>query len=418
MRKLYDTTCGLYHPAFFRIDLKEEFNFTDWNKNTNHQKSVFLHEYIHYLQDITTTYGYLNFVSISKELQAYLYKAGTQKETIIRIPIIISDIKNEEFDNALRDIYHGDEEYKSCTLIERITVEKNQIFMELIGEEIGSQPEVILHFKNEKYRFGGGCVTESMAYLIESELYQEEKMSRTMPYNACELVCQFMYPQLLKNRNCLIALCDVALMSFHPGLTFYDALVKMKVVNFEPTCVNDVYDFVYKLKKEWKYVEAYTDALEAIDFLYTTRVANTEQLNLWLKEKFKLGYNSRRELNNRDFIIKIANKRTVKEAEEYFLSLMSKFGMPVITDKDNNIYDSNMQQEDMGLLLVFGPLALRKIFSSLTDCQCEMYEFCQQYDQAESVCKTAPWEMVKKEKLCPLAQFWYQFGLENKSVLK
>ena len=46
---------GEYYPAFFEMGLKVD-HMIDLNTCANAEFALFFHEYIHFLQDITTTY--------------------------------------------------------------------------------------------------------------------------------------------------------------------------------------------------------------------------------------------------------------------------------------------------------------------------------------------------------------------------
>lgn len=49
-------------PGFFNIELDIDLheNF-EWNDFSSQEKATLIHEYIHYLQDISTTQGLANF---------------------------------------------------------------------------------------------------------------------------------------------------------------------------------------------------------------------------------------------------------------------------------------------------------------------------------------------------------------------
>lgn len=417
IKRLYAESCGLYEPAFFRIDICENFDFNCWNCNTNHQKAILLHEYIHYLQDISTGYGCRNFVSIAKVLQAYIYKASIQGD-IIKIPINISDIEGAELDSLLGEIYQGDSEFLENCCIDRIEIRNNEFLEEMDQVFAENSPEVLLISKGKEYRFGGMCVMESMAHLIESSIYPSEKMTNCFPYNSCEMVCRYIYPELLKNPQWIIALCDASLRSVQPGLTFYDILKRMKEDQIQLLTCEDIYKYADSFPKKWNYEEQYKETLKMIDYLYNPLATNTKNLNKWLKQKFLLAYQMRKDVNTRNFISKIVSYESRQRAEEYFLNLICFYGMPLITNK-TDIYASNNVQEDIGQALLFGPLALRKIFSGISqNNECEMYKYCKAQNMTKDTCKTAPWKSASDDKLCILGQFCYSFGLENKIIEK
>ena len=55
-----NTTLGSYMPAFFRMNLSFPFPGGEraYERINEKHVSVFIHEYIHFIQDITTYIGY------------------------------------------------------------------------------------------------------------------------------------------------------------------------------------------------------------------------------------------------------------------------------------------------------------------------------------------------------------------------
>ena len=68
MLKLLDSTLGYYLPSFLYIYTEEHIDFENFEANLSETNGTFMHEYCHYLQDISTTYGYNNFVCILQEM--------------------------------------------------------------------------------------------------------------------------------------------------------------------------------------------------------------------------------------------------------------------------------------------------------------------------------------------------------------
>ena len=64
MLERYNTTLGFYEPAIFHMHTIGKGKLNEMEKWSQLQKSTFLHEYIHFLQDITTIQG-LNNIFIS-----------------------------------------------------------------------------------------------------------------------------------------------------------------------------------------------------------------------------------------------------------------------------------------------------------------------------------------------------------------
>lgn len=72
---------GDYVPGFFKISIdKMLFEGITWNDFNSEEKATLVHEYVHFLQDISTTRGTNNFLHVSKMLQLSFAKAYEQAE--------------------------------------------------------------------------------------------------------------------------------------------------------------------------------------------------------------------------------------------------------------------------------------------------------------------------------------------------
>lgn len=66
--KLFDSSYGSYIPAFALIEIEDIIDFQNFENNHDELKGTFIHEYCHYLQDVSTTYGFINFIYSLQEL--------------------------------------------------------------------------------------------------------------------------------------------------------------------------------------------------------------------------------------------------------------------------------------------------------------------------------------------------------------
>ena len=68
MLKLFEDLSGYYLPSFFYIYTEDSIDFQNFESNTAEIKGTFIHEYCHYIQDVSTTYGYTNAIYVLQEL--------------------------------------------------------------------------------------------------------------------------------------------------------------------------------------------------------------------------------------------------------------------------------------------------------------------------------------------------------------
>lgn len=58
--QLYAKTLGFYEPSLFHIHLAYDVKLDEWKNWPDEVLFTFFHEYIHFLQDLTTTSGLYN----------------------------------------------------------------------------------------------------------------------------------------------------------------------------------------------------------------------------------------------------------------------------------------------------------------------------------------------------------------------
>lgn len=412
--KLFGNDFGAYLPGFFKIELDLELhdNFK-WEEFTDSQKATVIHEYIHYLQDISTTHGFSNFNFIAQSINLYLHVAGSSKSNEVIVPI---DLESSETENACKQseligIYEGDTRNKKIHHINKIVREIEDCYG---FEEKMYNINIYYDNKKDPYVFGNRCILESMAYLIEISMYPTELRKNEFPYNSCEVVCENIYPEIGGKISCIVAMCEIALMHYHSGDFFYQLLIDMKKNNYIPQNASDVYRYtiprVEHLYKNFK--QDFSEVVKNIDFLYPEDVKIAKSVSVWLRNKIELGKELR--LRYPNFISKLLDFSNTKDSEKYFLLLMNIFELPLITDKMGGAFSVN---DNLSLMLV--PIAIAQLFSKASDFKCYMYRYCIANNEPQvcEICLENPWKQAEKEQLCPLALYWYKFGLEEK-ILK
>lgn len=211
---------GFYRPSFFSLYIDGEFreNLSDM---TEVDLGTFVHEYIHYLQNITTIFGlqnssfYFNFL--------YDLKKHIVENESITVPL--TQLKHSE------KILRSKIRFKMCNgsnEISNITYDEVRVSVENIIEQNITVESVIMHFflKGKEIHsiiFGNNCVKESMAHLYQ-QIFDSEVKHVTIPYKTAEILCSLINPEILSDKRKLIALCLISLNSQNSGLTFFELL--------------------------------------------------------------------------------------------------------------------------------------------------------------------------------------------------
>lgn len=181
MDRLFNNVSGYYLPAFLYIWLNDSIDFQNFENHSDEVKGTFIHEYCHFLQDVSTTYGYSNFLCL---IQEFLYKVRKEKTE--------SDKDIIEYNRDFHGLHRGDKEIEfDIFFINRIEVRKDELLEELYP---GSNAKMVM------VKYNGNK---------EIQLFAE-------------------------NEVWIIALCELSLLELDSGLFFIKVLRLMKEKKFVP----------------------------------------------------------------------------------------------------------------------------------------------------------------------------------------
>ncbi len=411
MYRLFDTY-GEYVPGFFKISLnKDLFKGIKWTDFDDEEKATFVHEYIHYLQDITTTRGINNFIYVSKILQ--LNFADAAKRDLIELPINIENVADKQayIESELQSFYQGNSEHKKIHHINRICREREELMDKLLENE-SSVFSIDIYYddKDTPYMVGNAAIAESMAYIIEKFVFNGLERKNEFPYNICELICENNCKWLLQRPGILAAACELSLMHYHSGdmfLHIIQEIAKEKLL-FESIDEFEKYffektEFLFSnMKEEVEKVQG------CLDFLYPLNVPNLEKINAKVRKILLQGYEYRDKH-------KIFISRMLEENNpiQILLKWIQKFGIPIIVDRNKEIYAG----EELALMI--GPFAMYNFFMSRSENGCCLVDLCLVQNMSvynSEQCNNEPWKQAENDKLCIFGMYWYMYSLSGKKV--
>lgn len=233
-----------YMPSFFRIKVGVYDDFTDMLSMPYGAYSLFFHEYIHFIQDVTTIYGLMNLHTITYYIQDVASRVGKDSNPEFKVPQRLEyrpgDYGLSNFE--LRPIYMGspiNPKHKKIEIsdYQKIPYPNKERFLTDIIEVTYKD---LLTGKTDVFHLGGNHVCESMAYLCESYVYKPifEKDgcvysdADDYPYSVCKLLAKRIYPEFAESDILLVAACDISLMTYHPGLSFVRLLEHFRDIDF------------------------------------------------------------------------------------------------------------------------------------------------------------------------------------------
>lgn len=410
---------GRYIPSCFTLKVYADCELDDLNKLQPQHLSTFFHEYIHFLQDITTTFGLINTSIISNRIRYFNKEFINHPETTVIMPLPLHNHSSTEINCELQNIYLGTGNSKKHR-DRKPTIEG----VRLIDTTKNHIQEVIVDYSfsgsNSQFRFGALCLLENMAHIIQCKFYPEVKHP-DIPYRTAELIAKFIYPNIGDNFDKVFALCDACLMTFHPGEAFFKILNEMKKDSWSGSA-KDIYDYtldkiitLYGVNSYDLFNEKSDETSSFLQGYFTTSYFDEEKK--WIKTVLEQAKSTR--LSNPSFLLDLLYSSTLSSKE--FVDLLANIGTPLMMNYNDdgwfkppkNYSSSNIQPHRLA--------AIYEIFSLFEEgkkkCDLKIYCSCRQNISVDERCINAPWTRYDKKDTCAYMQLWVTWGLFEKSQL-
>lgn len=420
MKILKNTTLGYYMPSFFFLNVATEDDLTNLDLLSDDDKSTLSHEYVHFLQDITTIYGLCNICAMVDMQKAINEKILTSPQPTFKVPVIIDPSSPTSVNEELFNHYVGDVDLdlEDIQFINNIRLVEN-------GKILGFEkvPSIIVEYTETNgmkgmFNFGSACVMETMAYMIEDRLY-DCAQPPFFPYKIAKEVCRYIYPALANDDLNIILLCDIAMNSTHPGKFFYDFITVLEEKHFVPSAYSDFYaefekytftDSQGQKLDIYQTYKKYGDLAKGqLNDYFTNHIFG--EVREWFGKIIDLGIDFRNK--NISFWVDVLKYPTKQERISAFNLLTNVFGFPLMTNNHEHYFFHHPQINTDKIV------ALRAIneINELTaygQQGCGMKKFCSQPVNITSSLCDEPWKQVKELQHCPFAQIWGMWGLGAK----
>jgi len=429
---------GLYSTSFLKMHVHTEEDLTDLKKVSELTEATYLHEYIHFLQDITTTYGFMNISTVVDYIRLVNQTAVTKGQKEFEVPFQpkSSDNNNVKANWELKEIYLGGGRgindvriiLKICKCIKIVESNTGNKSVEYLVIEFEDS-----YKKLYKYTIGAYCISESMAYTIEQFIYPGVlPPANRMPYESVKIICDFLYPDFGNDPLNIIALCDACLMFFNPGPMLYDTLQEMIKQKFSPKIPEDIYEFVYENAKfnfnghttiNQLLISSGAEAIYQLSGYFTTEMFLENRH--WVNYIVSTGMNIRMEAPT--FILDFVRNGKIKK-NFLFAGLLHKLGSPFVV---NDLFQLTFTPPT-GTNFNIAPEYFwvinqnYKIFKggkvTAGTYKCEMIKWCQDScknhkvdDRTDERCRNAPWERANDAdpNFCAFGKVWKTWGMKD-----
>ena len=161
---------GMYYPGTFLIGIsKEFFDGMKYSDFTEEEMATFVHEYIHFLQDISTVAGGMNYNHKAKLLQ--LHFSLFQTNPTVNLPVDLENcgVENAYAQTELLSFYEGSSLEKKIHHINKVTIEKEELMTEILRSDSSTYPgediyQICIYYNDldTPTVFGSHYVMESM----------------------------------------------------------------------------------------------------------------------------------------------------------------------------------------------------------------------------------------------------------------
>ena len=417
-------TLGMFTFNSFNITLN---NKKDLPSTSSNFSSTFIHEYIHYLQSVSTYYfikfhqsRFCNFLCEVNTMRDELKDSGSISVPIMpeKVNLPLSNRQYNDFESYIR----GDTTPFEC--FDRCDVELSSAGKEL---ELGCPPiegltvEIPMVYlkphngKKKRIQLGAMAIAESMANIAETILFNCKNMY--YPYSAAYHLAKTLCPDVLANPIVLFACCDVSLMFPNPGFQLYELLLWIsKKKNVKAMDYHIVYDNSLK----WMVEKSTGDKESYLDF-YKNSCNDITKIVSGFIDAINPG--ASKLLNNlfqKGCMLREQKPSFITDAvaNDSMNELIQQFNIPMV------MYDKQMftNYTNDDAFTLFALSSVYEIIHGISK-ECKWLDFCkkanseavedEKFDHDFSYCSKYPWKNVVYTH-CPFADVWNPlFGSAN-----
>ncbi len=430
MIERYNTTLGFYEPSVFHLYTRGTGKINDLPKWDTQQASTFLHEYVHFLQDITTVKGIQNLYINGEYLRLVSKKVKDSDYKVIRPinPLVagynvgsnwqVSRFTLGETDNkAIKYISFTRDISKSVK--DDLTQQKLVIGRILVTCQCydGSK---------KQYCFGTKQVMEGMAKMIQETVFPpSQKMSPYNPYYIAIDLANDIMNGLGSNIPTMIAIFDYALQSSNPGWAFVNYIEQKKKEGYKSVTLT--HDIVYNDLNHAK-VQSHTLGITTLKNGYLDLQKLAKEVikdytgGIWIFKNIEVWYNSiiKRGMMVRqktpDFFVSLSFGGDIRK-DGLFSQLLLLFGTPIVTNRKHDfdfLKPNKITITRDELMQVYAMMQINRVFWSKGPFVCPLRKYCQSQlygirkQKVDIRCLKAPWKRMRPFNRC-MFNIWWKF---------
>ncbi len=403
---------GEYQPSFFIIRLR---TMLDIEKAAEEYTQTFIHEYMHFLQDLFLPYCIReNLVRIATffDLMDHAKHLGE-----IRLPNTVH-LEGARLTSLQTSVTWGGNQYiRSVGTISDIKMTK----VPIEAHKFTLYQYELLLDDGTNYQFGARDLLEYIAWKIESKHFPGDQQLPDLPYDSVDLLFGYFGVSHLSHFK-RIALAEYCLQNDNPAHLLITFLQQLKAGDIDASATESDEAFAEHLKSaNWL---ARGVRFETVSDKVTRRC---NELRQHLQEKFPqtafpsiyiwlsrvIDY-ARADLAERSFFAELWSLKTV-EFFERIGQVLNNVGIPLVVNDAGQLGTSLGGETDKD---EFIQLLLAYEFSAYLDrkdIQCPLIDSCERDrpDLMDNNCMDAPFRRALKGYLCPFGAFAKTHGIDQ-----
>lgn len=238
---------GHYFDNYFWIRLETTKKPEKWLK-LNEIVITLIHEYIHFIQNVSTSYGVKNVAQTYSSI-AHFYNSKNKT-----FPFKIFDCNFLTNKNLL-----ATSEKKIDSSNYKIIIKKDNPDLVLTHREIIKTVDLLQDLKLKEYKIhiqrkgkktetfylDVTAIEEGMCRIYENHLKEDDPDYYQIPYSLPEIMTRILFPKLLKHMDYIFAICDISLMYTNPPELFVKILKELNAHNYIPNSIPELYNYCY-----------------------------------------------------------------------------------------------------------------------------------------------------------------------------
>ncbi len=416
---LYNNVLGSYFPHFFYLKYQSAKNLSQV-MNSN-EEYIILHEFIHFLQDVSTPYGSMNFCNLYNSLRYAANKIYSDQNAIINLPIDFSNNIYWKKTLKARKITFGNTSELN-KISGKAQIKQNEI-------KIDEQIKVKYYYiekANKEFIIGARDVLENMAYIIHRTIYSHCSKPPFFPYNTIEYIVKNILPEIYENKIMISALCELSLISSNPATFLIDSLKRIKTKNIKLENIDDLLtllnDGLSLITATGETFSNYSQFLQyskknLLEYIIEPfRSNNLLEARQWIEITINQAYKLK--LEDPFFITRglLSNN----PVNYYFVKLVKEIGCPTIMNLELIPYTID-HLHNTSQTIFFNAIKEVIRFLFFGKSSCGLIKGCEEeiktnpksYKITDN-CLFSPWNKTKEEKYCPVAILWHLWKLSEK----